>query len=103
MREDVIAVCEEIETEVLRTLTTKFAWRRHDALNAIEVILLKGISVSLLGTVKVCRDPHDDMFLECAEVAEADLLITGDKDLLVLGSHRMTRIVGPAAYLLIDG
>ncbi len=68
----------------------------------METTLLKSLHVRLSGTVKVCRDPHDDMFLECAEVAEADLLITGDKDLLVLASYKRTRIVNPAEYLLME-
>ncbi len=99
MREDVLAVCDEIEAEVLRTLTSKFNWKRSDALNAIKAILLKGFHVHLLGSLRICRDPHDDMLLECAEVAAADLLITGDKDLLVLDSYKQTRIVTPAEYL----
>jgi predicted nucleic acid-binding protein len=39
------------------------------------------------------------MFLECAAVAKADLLISGDKDLLTLGAYKKTRIVAPAEYL----
>jgi len=30
----------------------------------------------------LCRDPEDDMILECCHAALATLLITGDKDLL---------------------
>jgi predicted nucleic acid-binding protein len=41
------------------------------------------------------------MFLECAALAKADLLIAGDKDLLILGSYRRTRIITPAEYLNI--
>ena len=48
---------------------------------------------------KVCRDPHDDMFLECAALAKADLLVAGDKDLLTLGAYEGTRILTPSAYL----
>jgi predicted nucleic acid-binding protein len=55
--------------------------------------------VQLRGTVKQCRDPSDDMFLECAARANADLLIAGDKDLLVLGSYKGTRILTPAQYV----
>jgi len=33
---------------------------------------------------KVCRDPKDDYLLAYALVGEADYLVTGDKDLLVL-------------------
>jgi predicted nucleic acid-binding protein len=49
--------------------------------------------------VKICRDPHDDMFLKCAALAEADLLVAGDKDLLTLGTYKGARIVKPSEYL----
>ncbi len=77
--EDVVVTCDEVNAEVLRTLTAKFGWPRHDAQIAIEEILLRAIRVTISGAVKLCRDPHDDMFLECAEVAEADFLVTGTK------------------------
>ena len=32
--------------------------------------------------VTVCRDPEDDMLLECCMTAKAGVLITSDKDLL---------------------
>ena len=63
-------------------------------------VLARAIRVQLRGTVKECRDPNDDMFLECAMRAKADLLIAGDKDLLVLGSYKGTRILTPADYLV---
>ena len=28
--------------------------------------------------MRACSDPHDDIFLECAQAAEADYLITGN-------------------------
>lgn len=40
------------------------------------------------------------MFLECALRAKADLLVAGDKDLLVLGAYKGTRILTPAEYLV---
>jgi putative PIN family toxin of toxin-antitoxin system len=35
-------------------------------------------------SLSVCRDPEDDMLLECCLEAKADFLITGDKDLLAI-------------------
>lgn len=58
--------------------------------------MARALRVHLRGTVKECRDPNDDMFLECAARANADLLVAGDKDLLVLGSYKRTRILTPA-------
>jgi len=39
------------------------------------------------------------MFLECAALAKADLLVGGDKDLLTLGTYKGTRIITPSEYL----
>jgi predicted nucleic acid-binding protein len=42
------------------------------------------------------------MFLELAALAKADVLITGDKDLLVLSSYVGTRILTPLEYLQLE-
>lgn len=47
----------------------------------------------------VCRDPDDDAILATAIAGQADLLVTGDKDLLVLGSYENVPIVPPAECL----
>ena len=99
MSEDVIATCDEIDTEIVRVLTEKFSWEQHRAISALQAILARGVRVKIGGAVKLCRDPGDDMFLECAALAKADLLVAGDKDLLTLGTYKETRIVTPSEYL----
>jgi putative PIN family toxin of toxin-antitoxin system len=49
---------------------------------------------------RVCRDPEDDAILATALAAQADLLVTGDEDLLVLGSYEGIPIVTPAECLV---
>jgi len=44
----------------------------------------------------VSRDPDDDAVLALAATARPDLIITGDKDLLVLGAHAGVPIVSAA-------
>jgi putative PIN family toxin of toxin-antitoxin system len=34
----------------------------------------------------VCRDRHDDMFLHCAVAAQARAIVTGDRDILAVGT-----------------
>ncbi|MFZ2406211.1 MAG: putative toxin-antitoxin system toxin component, PIN family [Methylobacter sp.] len=47
-----------------------------------------------LPLVKRSPDPDDDFLLTVAQVTEADYLVTGDKnDLLILKRHECTRIV----------
>ena len=102
MSEDVIASCDEIDAEIVRVLTEKFSWEQQRATSALQAILARGIRVKIRGTVKECRDPGDDRFLECAALtalAKADLLVAGDKDLLTPGTYKGTRIVTPSEYL----
>ena len=49
--------------------------------------------------VRACRDPSDDKFLEVAVNGRADLIITGDRDLLELDPFMGIAILTPAAYL----
>lgn len=43
-----------------------------------------------------CRDPNDQKFIELAFSAKADMLVTGDKDLLVLANKVKFLICNPA-------
>lgn len=55
--------------------------------------------VPIVYAVRECRDPRDDKFLELAVNGEADLIVTGDDDLLVPNPFRGIPIMTPAAYL----
>ncbi len=48
---------------------------------------------------QVCRDPDDDLVLGTAAAAKADLIVTGDTDLLVLVSYGQTAIITPRQYV----
>lgn len=43
----------------------------------------------------VCRDPDDDVVLATASAADADAIVTGDEDLLVLREFQGIRILSP--------
>ena len=49
----------------------------------------------------VCRDPDDDAVLACAAESGADYLVTGDKDLLVLGYYGKTKILTPREFEIL--
>ena len=49
----------------------------------------------------VCRDPDDDEVLALAIVANAELIVSGDPDLLDLRSFQGIPVVSPAAALAI--
>jgi putative PIN family toxin of toxin-antitoxin system len=70
--------------------------RREDLLSRLAPLVE---IAEVVQQVRVCRDPHDDKFLEAAVNGRADVLITGDKDLLELHPFRGIQILGPAAFL----
>jgi len=47
---------------------------------------------------KTCRDPDDLMVLGLVVPGEAEAIVTGDKDLLVLGSFKGASIMTPRAF-----
>ncbi|MGA8763760.1 MAG: putative toxin-antitoxin system toxin component, PIN family [Candidatus Sulfotelmatobacter sp.] len=55
--------------------------------------------VPIIQLVRECRDPKDDKFLEVALNGRADVIITGDADLLALHPWREIAALSPAAYL----
>ncbi|SRR6266536_941309 len=55
--------------------------------------------IPIVQIVRECRDPGHDKFLEVALNGRADVIITGDADLLALHPWREIAIVSPAEYL----
>ena len=55
--------------------------------------------VSIIQLVRECRDPQDDKFLELALNGRADVIVTGDADLLGMHPWRGIAILSPADYL----
>jgi uncharacterized protein len=55
--------------------------------------------VPIVHRVHICRDPKDDKFLELAANGQADLIVTGDLDLLALHPFRGITIQSPAQCL----
>lgn len=55
--------------------------------------------VELHEIAKVCRDPDDDMVLATALAGRADVIVSGDADLLDLHPFRGIPVLTPAAFL----
>ena len=63
--------------------------------------LLSGVArrVPITRQFQACRNPRDDKFLDVALNGEAETIVTGDADLLVLDPFHNVRILTPAAFL----
>jgi uncharacterized protein len=55
--------------------------------------------VPIVYPVHACRDPRDDKFLEVALNGKAELIVSGDADLLALHPWQGIFILSPADYL----
>ena len=55
--------------------------------------------VPIVHVIRACRDPKDDKFHELAVKGAAQLITTGDADLLALHPFRGIDILPPASYL----
>ena len=55
--------------------------------------------VTITDHIAACRDPTDGKFLELAVNGHADLIVSGDGDLLALNPFRDIPIVTPAAFV----
>jgi putative PIN family toxin of toxin-antitoxin system len=53
--------------------------------------------------VRICRDPEDDKFLECAFWGQADYLISRDLDLLRIAEFREVHILSPERFVALLG
>lgn len=47
----------------------------------------------------ICRDPDDVKFIECALASDAKYLVSGDKDLLSIGSYSGISICTPREFI----
>ncbi len=83
-----------------RILTRKFTYPEERSGLEIKALFEGAIRVEISGKVRgVCRDPNDNYLLECARNTRATFILTGDNDLLSIGSFEGTRIVTPRQYL----
>jgi len=67
-------------------------------LDSVRRMLAAAKLVAITERLTLCRDPADDKFLELAVNGSADLIISGDGDLLAMSSVRDIPIVTPAAF-----
>ena len=67
--------------------------------NWLSEILAAAELVAITERIAACRDPKDDKFLELAVTGRADVIITGDRDLLALNPFRSIAIITPAEFV----
>jgi uncharacterized protein len=88
----------ELKTVLFRSKIDRYVTREE---RAVFLAQLESVAemVPTVQIVRECRDPKDDKFLEVALNGRADVIITGDADLLGMHPWREIEITSPADYV----
>jgi putative PIN family toxin of toxin-antitoxin system len=95
-----VVYCQQMVAELSRKLRNVFGFSE----NHIQAVLyeLRGMAenVDITGDLHVVADdPDDDMFVECAVVAGATWIVSGDHHLLDLGQYKDVSVISAADFL----
>ena len=96
---DKLLVSRAIVSELLHVLARKFAREREEL--AHVAVFVAGVAevVEVAERLEVLEDEADNRILECAVAGGADLVVTGDKEMLALERYADIRIVSLSKYL----
>lgn len=95
-------VCKEIVDEIMRVLTYPRFQLSEKEINYLlyyEILPYSEIVEIPSGPVIISKDPSDDKFIRCAQAANADVILSGDRHLLSLKEHGDIKILTPARFL----
>src|SRR5205823_9262322 len=95
--------CQELLDELAEKLALKLSFASEQVVETLADLMTFFRVVSIPGVLKaVIADPDDDKVLECAEVAGATHIVTGDRrHLLPIGSFKGIPILTAAEFLAI--
>jgi putative PIN family toxin of toxin-antitoxin system len=103
--EFVMVTAPELLVELDRVLTYPKLQRYYtdkERTRFVALIMALGEVVDLPETIpRICRDPEDDQLIACAVFGEADLIVSGDDDLLALERVGDIPILTAAQFLEI--
>ena len=96
----IIVLCEAILDELQNTLINKFRYSFALASDLTEGLRkVSEIVEPATFDRQICRDPDDDAILGTAVAGNADCIVTGDNDLLVLERFQDVSIIAPSDFV----
>ena len=99
-----LVVSPQVVTEYLEVLYRPEVARKYRTIADRDVseilkMLERAESVIPDTVEKVCRDPEDDIFIATAKLSGADVIVTEDNDLLILGVHEGIGLVSARTFI----
>jgi len=93
-----LATLEELD-DVLRRSKFDGYVTEEQRLEFLAAYIREAVEIPVNISLKMCRDPTDDKFLELAVEGRATHIVSGDPDLLTMHSFRGIAIVNPRQFL----
>jgi len=90
---------EPLIQELAGVLVDKFGWSPEEAHRTVQLLRSFTRVTDPHERIRAARDPDDDRVLECAVEAAAHVIVSGDSDLLDIGSFREIPIMSPRQFL----
>ncbi|BAB74120.1 putative toxin-antitoxin system toxin component, PIN family [Anabaena sp. FACHB-709] len=98
-----VVISEEILQEIIivtqRPKLQKY-FPRNKVDELIQILQAIGLFIIITTEVSICRDPKDNYLLALAKDSNANFLVTGDQDLLMIERFENTEIVTYQQLLL---
>ena len=89
-----ICVNDEIFTEYKKQIDKKILKPKYHLNKALRKRFFGNLKkFDIVSNLKICRDPKDDKFINCAIDAKAIYIVSGDNDLLTLKNFAGIEIV----------
>lgn len=82
-----------------RRIQHRFHVTAADIQAMVDLIVLQGELSEPIRHFEVCRDAKDNVLLDVAFAAQAEVIVSGDEDLLVLHPFENVSIVTPRVFL----
>ncbi|MBI5675112.1 MAG: putative toxin-antitoxin system toxin component, PIN family [Nitrospirae bacterium] len=96
---DTLLISKAIIDEVLSVLYNKFG-RDIEAISHTAVFLSElGEMVHKTSKIRILQDDPDNRILECALSGKADIIVTGDKEMLGLKEYKGVKIISLREFL----
>ncbi|MFM9265231.1 putative toxin-antitoxin system toxin component, PIN family [Tychonema sp. BBK16] len=97
-----VVLCEQIIEEI-NLVTQRPKLQKYFSATKVQELLellrIIGLWIEVTSEVSICRDAKDNYLLALAKDSQADFLVTGDADLLILVNFEGTKILNYKDFL----
>ena len=95
-----LILSDDLLGELINVLSRpKFGLEKSDIEKVASFLRLNALFVKPSEKISLCRDPKDNIVLECAVAGKSKFIVTGDKDLLDLKPFRNIHILRVKEFL----